>query len=102
MNKKLFFYFLGSLVFFFSISYASTEEKNNTQGSDYKKWTTANHKKMPLLQKEFKSPEEVTKVCLSCHTDAAMQVQKTIHWTWKCDADTTGKMGKNGLTLNNF
>ncbi len=98
MNKKLFFFFLSNVFFFCSISYA----KDNVQGSDYKRWTTANHKKIVPLQKEFTTPEEVTKTCLSCHTDAAKQVRKTIHWTWKCGADTTGTMGKNGLTLNNF
>lgn len=66
------------------------------------RWVTADHSAHPILQQEFKSPEEVTKACLSCHNEAAHQVHQTIHWTWKDPADGEGLMGKNGLTLNNF
>ncbi len=30
--------------------------------------------------------QEVTQTCLECHEDAASEVMKTIHWTWKGDA----------------
>jgi len=26
---------------------------------------------------------EVTKACLTCHTEAASQMHKSIHWTWQ-------------------
>jgi octaheme c-type cytochrome (tetrathionate reductase family) len=67
-----------------------------------KRWITADHSKFEALKKEFKAPEEVTEACLSCHNEAALQIHKTIHWTWKCPADPEGKMGKYGTTLNNF
>jgi octaheme c-type cytochrome (tetrathionate reductase family) len=66
------------------------------------RWVTADHGKHPILQQDFKSPEDVTRACLSCHNQAAHQVHQTIHWTWKDPADKTAKMGKGGLTLNNF
>ena len=66
------------------------------------RWITADHSKFPALQGNFTSGPEVTKACLSCHTEAASQIHKTIHWTWKCPHDETGTMGKYGKTLNNF
>lgn len=65
-------------------------------------WITADHSKFAPLQKDFRSGAEVTAACLSCHNQAGAQVRETIHWTWICPADSSGKMGKNGLTLNNF
>jgi hypothetical protein len=65
-------------------------------------WITADHSRFPELQKEFASGPELTAVCLSCHNEAGRQVQETIHWTWICPADSSGRMGKNGITLNNF
>lgn len=41
--------------------------------------STADHSKFKELQKEFKSGPEVTKACLTCHTEAAKQIQKTQH-----------------------
>ncbi|MDP2107483.1 MAG: hypothetical protein Q8J67_00360, partial [Rhodocyclaceae bacterium] len=35
---------------------------------------TADHSKFKELQKQFKTGPEVTKACLSCHTEAAKQV----------------------------
>lgn len=66
------------------------------------KWLTASHRKHEALQQEFTSGPEVTAACLSCHNEAGEQMMETIHWMWLCPADPTGKMGKAGLTLNNF
>lgn len=66
-------------------------------------WITADHSLHPALQKEFKSGPEVTEACLSCHELAAGQFQKTIHWTWlDPNVDPKLKVGKRGLTMNNF
>lgn len=66
-------------------------------------WTTADHSKHEALNKDFATAEEVTAACLSCHTEAAKQIQHTIHWTWICPkSDPEKPMGKYGLTLNNF
>lgn len=64
---------------------------------------TADHSKHKALQENFKSGSEVTKACLSCHTEAASQFYKTVHWTWidpKSDKETLA--GKAGYTVNNF
>ncbi len=56
----------------------------------------------PEKQKGFKGPE-VTTACLSCHNQAAIQFHKTIHWTWIDPiSDPEGRIGKGGLTVNNF
>ncbi|MDP2828180.1 MAG: tetrathionate reductase family octaheme c-type cytochrome [Sulfuricellaceae bacterium] len=64
--------------------------------------STADHSKFKELQKDFKDGPEVTKACLSCHTEAAKQVQKTKHWTWEfLNPDTKQSLGKKNV-INNF
>lgn len=65
-------------------------------------WSTVDHGNLEALQQDFESGPEVTEACLSCHNQAAKQVQETIHWSWLCPADPQGVMGKKGLTINNF
>ncbi|MFP4475756.1 MAG: tetrathionate reductase family octaheme c-type cytochrome [Desulfatibacillaceae bacterium] len=64
---------------------------------------TADHSKFSELQVEFNSGPDVTRACLSCHTEAAKQVMETIHWTWLCPAaDPEARLGKAGYVVNNF
>ncbi|NVK20348.1 MAG: tetrathionate reductase family octaheme c-type cytochrome [Methylocystaceae bacterium] len=64
--------------------------------------STADHSKFKELQQDFKSGPEVTKACLSCHTEASKQLMQTTHWTWEFDHPTTGeKLGKRNV-LNSF
>jgi len=66
-------------------------------------WNTTDHAKHEALKKTFLSGPEVTQACLSCHSEAAEQFHKTIHWTWLAHKDENGaQMGKAGLSLNNF
>lgn len=70
---------------------------------------TADHSKFEQLQfspekQKTMRPEEVTRTCLGCHNQAALQFHQTIHWTWR-DFDENGKptnMGKGGISVNNF
>ena len=39
--------------------------------------STADHSKFKELQKEFKNGPEVTKACLTCHTEASKQLMQT-------------------------
>ncbi len=60
------------------------------------------HSKFEALQGPFATGPEVTKACLTCHTDAAKQVHKSIHWTWDYTNPRTGqKLGKRNV-INNF
>ena len=51
---------------------------------------TADHSKFEILQQEFKSGPEVTKACLTCHTEAADQVHNSIHWKWEFKNEGNG------------
>ncbi len=64
--------------------------------------STADHSKFKELQKTFKTAPEVTKACLTCHTEAAKQIQKTKHWTFEfINPETKQKLGKKHV-INNF
>jgi cytochrome c1 len=64
--------------------------------------STADHSKFKELQQNFKSGPEVTKACLSCHTEASKQLHKTKHWTWEfINTEKNQKLGKKNV-LNNF
>lgn len=64
--------------------------------------TTADHGKFKELQKEFVSGPEVTKACLTCHTEAASQVHRTKHWKWEfLNPENKQLLGKKNV-INNF
>ncbi len=60
------------------------------------------HSQIPTLQGPFATPQDVTKACLACHTDAAGEIMHTTHWTWEYVNEVTGQtVGKKTL-INNF
>ncbi len=64
--------------------------------------STTDHGKLEELDREFKTGPEVTKACLSCHTEAAKQLHETKHWTWEfLNPENQQKLGKKNV-LNNF
>lgn len=66
-------------------------------------WSTTDHSKMAALNQNFSSGEEVTQACLSCHSEAATQFHKSIHWTWLASGDKKDiRYGKAGQSVNNF
>ncbi|WP_299978705.1 tetrathionate reductase family octaheme c-type cytochrome [Desulfobacula sp.] len=70
---------------------------------DSKRWTTVDHAKIDALNQDFTSGEEITKACLSCHSEAATQFHKSIHWTWLASGDKSDmRYGKAGYSVNNF
>lgn len=90
--------FLPAILFFGMVQYADSKQNSdvNTPGS------TADHGKFEELQKPFASGPEVTKACLSCHTEASKQLHKTTHWTWAFKNELTGQtLGKKNV-INNF
>lgn len=86
----------SGLVVFLALSLASASDVPNEQ---FVNRSTADHKKFQALNQEFQTGPEVTKACLTCHTEAASQVHKSIHWTWKWDK--AGGVGKTN-SVNNF
>lgn len=73
---------------------------DEAKGPD-KRQTTTDHSKHKVLKQEFTSGDEITKACLSCHTETAMQIHQTIHWTWIAE-DGDKQLGKGGDSINNF
>jgi octaheme c-type cytochrome (tetrathionate reductase family) len=70
---------------------------------DQAPWTTSDHTKHRVLQQNFETGQQITDACLTCHSEAQKQFQKTIHWTWIGHTDENGKqLGKAGDSLNNF
>jgi octaheme c-type cytochrome (tetrathionate reductase family) len=63
---------------------------------------TADHSKFEALKGPFADNFEVTRACLTCHTEAEAHVKKTLHWTWDYTSPRTGqRLGKENL-INNF
>ncbi len=72
---------------------ASDAEESNVE---------VNHSKFEILKQDFSSGPEVTKACLSCHLDAATEIQSTSHWTWEYEHPETGQiLGKQNV-INSF
>lgn len=61
-----------------------------------KRWITADHSKHEALKRPFAAGPEVTQACLSCHSEAAAQFHKTIHWTWVDPASPHGQTDGQG------
>lgn len=63
---------------------------------------TADHSKFEALKGPFKTAPEVTKACLSCHTEAGKQLQDTTHWTWEYIHPETGQLLGKKHEINVF
>jgi octaheme c-type cytochrome (tetrathionate reductase family) len=66
---------------------------------------STDHSKLPALQKKFASAQEVTRACLSCHTESAGEVMRSSHWNWEREEYIPHRgvrsIGKKNI-LNNF
>lgn len=64
--------------------------------------STADHTKFESLQKNFKSGQEVTQACLSCHTEADNQLMHTTHYTWAFKHPKTKQQLGKRYVVNSF
>ncbi len=66
---------------------------------------SVDHTKFAVLQKKFKSPQQVTEACISCHTGRADEIMKSNHWNWEREEYIEGRgivyLGKKNA-INNF
>ena len=60
------------------------------------------HSKFAALQQTFDSGPAVTRACLTCHTQAAKEMQKTLHWRWEYKNPDTGQLLGKRHVVNNF
>jgi hypothetical protein len=70
-------------------------------GGDQVSASTADHTRFQVLNQPFAQAQDVTRACLSCHTEAGKQVQNTYHWTWQSKGGLQKGIGKKNV-LNNF
>ena len=63
--------------------------------------STSDHTKFKALQQDFKSGPDVTKACLTCHTEASKQIHRTQHWKWEYRSPEGQLLGKKHV-INNF
>lgn len=64
--------------------------------------STADHSQFEVLKGPFSSGPEVTKACLSCHTEAGKHFMKSIHWTWEYKNPDTGQLLGKKTLINTF
>lgn len=62
---------------------------------------TADHSRFPALKGPFASGQDVTKACLTCHTEAGKHILETTHWKWEYKTKDGQVLGKKHL-INNF
>src|SRR5690554_6693685 len=44
---------------------------------------SVDHSKLPDLQREFSTPQEVTETCIACHTERHKEIMNSAHWNWE-------------------
>ena len=64
--------------------------------------STADHSRFEALKQPFSNGPQVTRACLSCHTEAASQLHKTTHWTWDYLHPQTGQQLGKSRVVNVF
>lgn len=99
--------------FFVAMAWANTPATENDAApgramarqrtKDAGQWHTTDHSQLDALKGPFNSGSEITAACLSCHNEAAAQIQQTIHWTWKVGEKGEDALhGKGAYSVNNF
>ncbi|MDJ0805985.1 MAG: tetrathionate reductase family octaheme c-type cytochrome [Gammaproteobacteria bacterium] len=86
------------LAIFAGLSTANAE----TTTADKTSTSTADHTKFEELQQTFETAPDVTKACLTCHTEASKQIHKTTHWNWKITHPDTGQLLGKKKVVNSF
>ncbi|MBF0431828.1 MAG: tetrathionate reductase family octaheme c-type cytochrome [Fibrobacteria bacterium] len=63
------------------------------------------HAKLPVLDRPFDSPQDVTEACMSCHTERHKEILASAHWNWERVEYIRGRgiaySGKKSV-LNNY
>ncbi|MDX5585692.1 MAG: hypothetical protein QNK20_12420, partial [Aureibaculum sp.] len=75
----------------------------NYENKEHK--SPVDHGEFEELQKEFKTPMEVTEACVGCHNKRHTEIMSNAHWTW--DRERVREDGETVLSgkrnvINNF
>ncbi len=90
------------------VSMASEHDEHSSHEAKYAPATKkhskilakVDHSQFKILKQKFKSGDELTKACLTCHTNVNDDMHKSMHWTWQ--SKTNPDLGKDSLTINNY
>ncbi len=67
--------------------------------------TKVDHSLFAELRRDFKTPQEVTETCISCHNHRHIEVMASNHWNWERVSYVEGRgierVGKHNV-INNF
>jgi len=109
---KLLILFVAIIIpWIIGIAYVTEEKVDEKERTikliNYKQDTLAvvEHSKFAILQQNFKTPQQVTAACLTCHNLTGKEIMATSHWKWVKDYVTddgdTIQLGKKNI-INNF
>ncbi len=63
------------------------------------------HSQLKELQREFKSPQEVTEACIACHNQRHKEIMNSSHWNWErlsyIEGRGIARSGKRNV-INNY
>lgn len=66
---------------------------------------SVDHRKFEILHQDFKSPQDVTETCITCHTERHKEIMNSSHWNWERISYIEGRgiasTGKHNV-LNNY
>jgi len=66
---------------------------------------SVDHSKLEVLHHDFKTAQDVTRACISCHTERHKEIMGSSHWNWERTAYIEGRglafVGKKNI-INNF
>ncbi len=111
MNKAIAITVFAVFLLLFFKAYFHSEEYYNLkleklkQEYAIKPVSSIDHSKLSTLDKEFKTPQDVTEACNSCHTERHKEVMRSSHWNWERVSYVEGRgvstAGKKNV-LNNY
>jgi len=111
MNRNLFVVAISVLAILAIIVILHKEETYNFHLEELRREyalkpiSSVDHSKLEPLQREFDTPQDVTRACISCHTGRHKEIMESSHWNWERTAYIEGRglafIGKKNI-INNF
>lgn len=111
MNKTITYSVLTTVIVLLLVNFFHKDKPLNLSQFELKQKfankhkSSVDHSQFKILQQEFKSPQDVTETCLSCHNQRHEEIMHSSHWNWEriayVENKGISKMGKKNV-LNNF
>lgn len=111
MYRNIFFILIAVITALILVNVFHKEDNFNLKHEELKREyaikaiPSVEHFKLPALNRVFKTPQEVTEACLTCHTETHKEIMASSHWNWERAAYVEGRgissAGKKNV-MNNF